>query len=541
MNTSRLILAILAALLLVVFSTSCGLPTNLTQPGATPTSTTAPSATLEPSSPVAMETAVPTITEPTPSIPISASWETFSAPNLQIQFRYPAQWQVEAPLHLSGADGFVEVSLLDYPASLFDVMRTVCVLEANADKPTAYGSSPLIGDWQGWDTELQTFAGYGCMVMPSDDLPSAGLAQAVLFARYPRPLMHDQLLVLRADNRHFSAILSTLRFLDYAAPTPSSGVYNSPACQEAQVGLPQVALRTEALVITETAIANKNCDPWYHIDGFQTLVNGAGARTESNAAYQNGLRRQAAENNLTLARFDYRLVEHTPDPTITFISFDLYRSGQPVLGDLTHLGQVSVNSAGDDFVLWVQNTYDSKPPIEVRSGQTRSLTVFDDGFNTAWVGADMLGYEYASAPRFPVGAPGRVNITRNEQVVDTLAVAQAGLAGYPVHRFWSWNGHWLLEMDSVLVQDGKLLNNILGYAEIFEWNLMNGEPFYFFQRNASYGINFAGQELPLRYDDIIHGQLCCDPAIYSIISTPSEAWFYALRDDIWYLVHAQVK
>ena len=62
----------------------------------------------------------------------------------------------------------------------------------------------------------------------------------------------------------------------------------------------------------------------------------------------------------------------------------------------------------------------------------------------------------------------------------------------------------------------------------------------FFPKGSSYGISYAGQELPLRYDDIIHGQLCCDPGRYSIISTPTGAWFYALRDDIWYLVHVQV-
>ena len=29
---------------------------------------------------------------------------------------------------------------MDYPNSEFDVMRTVCVLEANSDKTAAYGS-----------------------------------------------------------------------------------------------------------------------------------------------------------------------------------------------------------------------------------------------------------------------------------------------------------------------------------------------------------------------------------------------------------------
>ena len=525
-------------------------PTTTVKPATlTPTGTATPVPTT--ASSTAAETADPIYTAPAPPTPIPSSWKTFSAPTLNIQFRYPAQWQAETPLHLSGTDGFVEVSLLDYSASLFDVIRTLCVLEANPDKPAVYGSSPLIEDWQGGAAEQQASFGRGCMVMPLDNLPADGLAQAVLFTRYPSPLMHDQLLVLRADKAHFAGILSTLRFQGYAAPAPSNGYYDSPACHAAQVGSPQVVLRTDALVITETAIANKNCDPWLQIDGFQALVNGSELRAKHNTSFQDGLWRTAANDNLALARFDFRLVEHTADSPNTFISFDLYHGEQLLLGGLTRLGQVTVNSASDDFILWVQNTFDSKPPVEVRSGQTRGLAGFDDGFNTAWVGADLIGYEYADTPRFPIGSPARVNITRNEQVVDTLAVAQFGPAGDPVTGFWSWNGHWLLEMDSVLVQDGQLMNTAMGYAEIFEWNLVNGQPFYFFHhraptgsaggKNAGYGLSYSGQELPLRYDDIIHGQLCCSAALYGIVSTPSGAWFYALSNDIWYLVQVQVK
>ena len=96
-------------------------------------------------------------------------------------------------------------------------------------------------------------------------------------------------------------------------------------------------------------------------------------------------------------------------------------------------------------------------------------------------------------------------------------------------------------MDSVLVEDGELLNNVLKYAEIFEWHLVKDEPFYFYYKDSSYGISYAGNELSLHYDDIIHGQLCCDPGVYSIISTSSGAWFYARKGDIWYMVQAQLK
>ena len=421
------------------------------------TTTSTPLGTEEPYPPTSSPTVAPSITEPATATPIPTNWKTFSDPTLKIKFRYPPEWQVVNKQYLGGKDGFVEVSLLDYHASLFDVMRTVCVLEANTGRPAAYGAGPLITDWQGWDTERQTWAGSGCTVMPSDGMPPDGLAQAVLFTRYPPPQMADKLLVLRADDVHFSGILSTLRFQDYTPPVNSNGYYNSPACEEAKVGPPQVALRTETLVITETAIANKDCDPWLQFDGFQNLVNSSGVQAV----------RISANQNNHWVRFE-----------------DIYPS---------------------------------------------------------WVGADNMGFEYASAPLSPVDAPAKVNILRKGQVLDSLAVAQAGPAGFPVHGFWSWKGHWLLEMDSVVVQDGELLNNTFKYAEIFEWHLMKDEPFYFYYKDSSYGISYAGLELPLRYDDIIHGQLCCDPGVYSIISTSSGAWFYALKGDLWYMVQAQLK
>lgn len=186
MKTSRFILAMVTAWVLAVFIASCGLSSDLA-PSATQSSTTAvATATMEPypsgairpfiSTPMkpvvatppdlegsypasAAPTTAPAIFErPTPT-PVPASWETSSDSTLQIEFRYPAEWQAEAPLKLRGADGFVEVSLQDYHASLFDVMRTVCVLEANANRPAAYGAGPLISNWSGWDPDRQNWAG----------------------------------------------------------------------------------------------------------------------------------------------------------------------------------------------------------------------------------------------------------------------------------------------------------------------------------------------------------------------------------------------
>ena len=54
---------------------------------------------------------------------------------------------------------------------------------------------------------------------------------------------------------------------------------------------------------------------------------------------------------------------------------------------------------------------------------------------------------------------------------------------------------------------------------MFAWHLVNDKPFYFFSTRGVYGIFYNGQILPQRYEDIIHGLLCCDPATYSLESS----------------------
>lgn len=473
----------------------------------------------------------PTLLLPAANTPVPTSWKIYKNSTLQIQFQYPEQWESETAERMSGSDGFVEVAVRDFPRSLFDALQTVCVLEANGDQAAVYGKMPLIADWQSQAVQ-------GCMILPSEDLSKDRSTQAVLFARFPQSSTADRLLVLRADSLYFSGILNTLIFLNAPQATVSSGIYDSPACQFVQGGAPQVVFENEALSITETAITTRDCDPWNQYDGFRKLAEGLNVFSERAAVYKTGFRQQAQEINQVLARFDYRLVEYS---SASSGSFDLYYQDERVLSGLTHLGPVSVNSSGNDFILWVQNSFESEPPIEVSMGQTRTASAIVGEFNTAWVGNDRMRFEYASEPLLPVGSPGRVNIIRNSRVVDTLVNPPFGPAGDPVENFWSWDGHWWLEMDGVVVRDGQLLNQQLGYAEIFNWGLLNQEPFFLFQKQAQYGLNFAGQELPIFYDDIIHGQLCCGPGIYNIASTPLESNFFARRGDIWYFVQVQGK
>jgi hypothetical protein len=255
------------------------------------------------------------------------------------------------------------------------------------------------------------------------------------------------------------------------------------------------------------------------------------------------LRRAQAANRL-LEAFGYRLasrqfgLSNPPGSTAPseITVFDLYQGDTVLTNGITQFGPVSVSASGADYILWVQDTFNSKAAIEVRRGSVRTLNWWESGFNTAWVGTNLIRYAYASDHLFPIGAASQATVYQNDETIYSLTIPQPGPAGNPVKWLWSWQGQWLLEAGNVVVQNGVLQNPLLGYDEMFAWHLVNDKPFYFFSSGDVYGIFYNGQILPQRYEDIIHGLLCCDPAAYSLESSSTGAWFYALKNKTWYLV-----
>lgn len=65
----------------------------------------------------------------------------------------------------------------------------------------------------------------------------------------------------------------------------------------------------------------------------------------------------------------------------------------------------------------------------------------------------------------------------------------------------AWNGHWVLEADDQVIMDGKPVG--AGYDAVFGWQVLNGKPFYLWQRGVTYGISYDGEERRLAYDEIL--------------------------------------
>mgnify|MGYP001100325900 FL=1 len=90
-----------------------------------------------------------------------------------------------------------------------------------------------------------------------------------------------------------------------------------------------------------------------------------------------------------------------------------------------------------------------------------------------------------------------------------------------------------------IIQDGVLLNQRLGYSDMFGYQLMAGRPFYFFKQNNLYGFAYAGQAVQAEYTEIYHygryGLSGMNP-----VSAKNMLAFFAKRADTLYYVEIGV-
>jgi hypothetical protein len=109
---------------------------------------------------------------------------------------------------------------------------------------------------------------------------------------------------------------------------------------------------------------------------------------------------------------------------------------------------------------------------------------------------------------------------------------------------WVHEGHWYLEVADdqgwgQVIRDGESLNERYGYEETFGFQLLHGEPFYFYERGGQIGVFYAGQELAQRYDRVPHYQ-CCSAAELDPVRSENMVAFFGQRDGTWVYVEMGV-
>jgi len=149
---------------------------------------------------------------------------------------------------------------------------------------------------------------------------------------------------------------------------------------------------------------------------------------------------------------------------------------------------------------------------------------------------------------------GKVIVTSNQKQIYSIKVGDSSPID-SLRGLWAYDGHWALEtayvknhqhgneIDSQATGqvsiNGKLINEQLGYQEAFGFQILHGKPFYFFKKADKIGITYAGVEMPLGYDEVLHYG-CCSAASLNPQVYENMVAFFARKGSTWYYIEAGV-
>lgn len=150
-----------------------------------------------------------------------------------------------------------------------------------------------------------------------------------------------------------------------------------------------------------------------------------------------------------------------------------------------------------------------------------------------------------------------VEVRLDDEVVLSVPVGDLTHSTYMdlVSGVWVHAEHWYIEMTHVeheiegniiahttrgeIFRSGESLSQLFGYDETFDFQILAGEPFYFFKKGGQVGLNYAGKELWLGFDEVAH-HYCCGFGIYNPRHYKNMTAFFASREGERYYVEAGV-
>ena len=140
--------------------------------------------------------------------------------------------------------------------------------------------------------------------------------------------------------------------------------------------------------------------------------------------------------------------------------------------------------------------------------------------------------------------------TRNGSEIYTISVGTASPLTN-LRELWTYNDHWVIEIVRVnieqdgnqstfetigqIIQDGELLNDRYGYDESYEYQFLDGRPFFLFRRGTRIDANYNGVEVPLGYNQVIHYG-CCSESTLNLVKYEDHLDFFARKGEGWYYV-----
>ncbi len=290
-------------------------------------------------------------------------------------------------------------------------------------------------------------------------------------------------------------------------------------------------LTTCHLTVEEYPIVSADVDGPGHFEYMERIGDDILAKRQAWRGH--ATERWLAGTNDALAPFGYRLEPHY-DAEWDTTFYDLFRDDEtePMLPRLWHVWPVSVNASGTDFCLTAENAPNTLPfYLLVQSDGAQPWGAGDNAYLPPVYAGDALAtVTFTGYPTLTY------QVRLDGQAVYTGTAVSYG-ADFPLRSLTSWDGLWVLEVDDQLIVDGQDLGQAMDYDGVFGFNLLRGQPFYFFQQGGTIYVSYAGRTLPYTYEAVVHNQ-CCEPALFNVAANGDMVWFHALKDGVWYYVEA---
>jgi hypothetical protein len=458
------------------------------------------------SAPDPLVTLEPTATAVLPSPTADLSPKSFTDPAGQFRLSLPAGWQPGEEQGLfRGPDGLLQYGYLPEMAFMNSVNR---VCESLANTPGGPARKIDISPLPTADA---------CTLTP---YPEMSIDRVKLVVANPGGEPEQRYFYLESDQATLEEVSSTLMLLNTpdaqeAFPYPAGAMRPEDEAFWAGIGSQPAELTVEEYAVVDASIDSPTHFEFLERIPEEVLSKRAGER-------ENFRERRLASNNALLEPFGYSL-EAKPETEMEL--YTLYQGDELLQDEISMFWPVSINASGSDFAmvveLWNNGTFIVRKDNLAEWDMSASLFI-----PPVFYGDELLHVVW-DFERSQVQVMGG-----QEQI---YAFAALFLVDMPLKGLWSWDDHWLLEVDGFLIQDGEILNESLGYEEIFGWQLLNEKPFYYFRKGPRVGISYDGSTLPVYYDEIIHYR-CCEPSMFNNAGNEDMVWFYGLKDGTWYYI-----
>lgn len=243
-----------------------------------------------------------------------------------------------------------------------------------------------------------------------------------------------------------------------------------------------------------------------------------------------------------LAPFGYLLKDQSLPAGAGY--FSIYHGDQLIAKDVMYMRPLSVNASGTEFIGMADRS-DGTSLFTRDRFESRHWLVGRDPY--VYVGNRLLSVQLTHVS---------MGVSDLDVYLDDTRVYQTRYNSASTYEYfdgpWAYDGHWALvlldatgsaeqgwEEQDRLIQDSQDINSVKGYEQSFQFALLDGRPFYFYQKSGKIGISFDGQEIAKGYDEIPHYR-CCMEGPLNPGNSMNMVWFFARRASDWYYVEAYI-